>query len=74
MYRTDKNGKTVTIWDEAKGVGLRFTEGEAMQRYTSSVVLENKKLAETEQGLAVMNNTVEELTSFAASNYPKEFE
>ena len=84
QYRIEQNGDTVTIWydheHEGKGdispcVGLRFTQGDTLQRYTSEIVL-------TDLGLFYMNlngaewlsNLSNALTDYAAERFPYEFE
>jgi hypothetical protein len=71
-YRKEQSGSLITLWNDKKGVGLQFKEGEPLQRYTSSVVLADKTLTSTEAGLAIMNKAAGELMEHAARLYPKE--
>ena len=83
-YRIEQNGETVTIWydhtNETTGencpcVGLRFTQGETLQRYTSEIVLTDLGLFYTNlRGAEWMSEISNALTDYAAQQYPKEFE
>lgn len=72
-YRIDKNGSTVTIWDDKSGIGLQFTEGKSLQRYTSSAVTSDRTITRTEEGIGRLNDTVSRLTDYATELYPNEF-
>lgn len=71
-YRTEKNGSLVTIWNDTDGIGLQFTEGDTLQRYTSSIVLKGYSLS-TEEAVRHLNEVQSELTEYASTLYPKEF-
>ena len=38
-YKIERDGGEVTVWVEAAAMGVRFTEGETMQRYLCGIVL-----------------------------------
>lgn len=73
QYRIEKEGDKVTVWDDARGVGLRFIEGDTLQRYTSELILKDTEEWEEVDAdtLTAISNT---LTDYAAERYPKEFE
>lgn len=71
-YRVEKDGSKVTIWSDADGIGLQFTAGDSLQRYTSSLVLKGYSLS-TEAAVKHLNEVQEQLTEYAATLYPKEF-
>ena len=71
--RKEQNGQNVTLWDDTHGVGLQFTEGESLQRYTSAIVYTDEAIADTEEKVALLARLTEEITEEAAKLYPKEF-
>lgn len=71
-YRVEKDGTKVTIWNDTDGIGLQFTEGGTLQRYTSSLVIKGYDLS-TEAAVKHLNEVQEQLTEYAATLYPKEF-
>lgn len=73
QYREEKQGKTITLWDNTEGIDLQFQEGETLQAYTSSQVIKDASLASTESGLQHLNEVTERLQEYAAQHYPKEF-
>lgn len=73
MYRTEKDGNKITIWDDGKGVGLRFTEGETLQAYQSQVIIQNPATLATAEGVEALTRVQEEITCYATQHYPKEF-
>jgi hypothetical protein len=72
-YSTEKDGKQITIWNDTERVGLRFMEGETLQRYSSQIVLADAQRTGTEEGVADVTKIREELTEYAEQHYPKEF-
>lgn len=72
-YRTEKDGNQITIWDETNEVGLRFTEGEPLQRYNAAIAVADINRVGTENGVADINQVIVELTQYAERHYPKEF-
>lgn len=83
QYRTEQNGNTVTIWydhtneqgDTCPCVGLRFTQGDTLQRYTSEIVLTDLGLFYTNlNGAEWLSGISNALTDYAAERYTKEFE
>ncbi len=69
-----KTTTEVTIWDdETEGVGLKFKIGENLQRYTSSVVISDLSLLETEHGMEIIQKAHERLIQRAEQEYPNEF-
>lgn len=83
QYRKEQDGATVTIWydqtnettgDACPCVGLRFTEGDTLQRYTSEIVLTDLGLFYTNlHGAQWLSDLSNALTEYAAQQYPKEF-
>lgn len=83
QYRKEQDGATVTIWydhaNETTGencpcVGLRFTQGDTLQRYTSEIVLTDLGLFYTNLwGAEWLSGISNALTDYAAERYPKEF-
>jgi hypothetical protein len=72
-YRIEENGDKVTVWDDGAGVGLRFTKGDTLQRYTSELVISGDWTI-TKDGLDALNAVSDALTEYAAELYPMEFE
>ena len=73
-YRIEKDGDTITIWDDSEGIGLQFKEGETLQRYNSSLVLNDFSILETESGIEHVKAISRLLNEYAAELYPLEFE
>lgn len=71
-YKIEKNGKAVTITDVSTGIGLCFTEGESLQRYTASLFVPGISIMETEDGVRRVGEISRELEEYAAGIYPKE--
>ena len=72
-YRIERDGSQVTIWNDKYGIGLRFQEGESLQRYNSAIVLINPEMAGDEAGMAIINQCQKSLTDYAAEKWPNEF-
>ena len=72
-YKIEKYGKAVTITDVSTGIGLCFTEGESLQRYTASLVVPEISIMETEDGVRRVGEISRELEEYAAGIYPREF-
>lgn len=73
ITRTDKNGALITLWNDESGIGLRFHEGETLQRYTSEIVLADLNKTTTEEGIEEINRVSALLMEEASRLYPKEF-
>lgn len=72
-YKIEKNGTTVTIIDVSTGIGLCFTDGETLQRYTASLFVPEISIMETENGVRRVGEISRELEEYAAGMFPKEF-
>lgn len=72
-YKIEKNGTVVTITDVCTGIGLCFTEGESMQRYTASLFVPDISIMETEDGVRRVGEISRELEKYAAGMFPQEF-
>lgn len=72
-YKIEKNGTAVTITDVSTGIGLCFTEGELMQRYTASLFVPEISIMETEDGVKRVGEISRELEEYAAVMFPQEF-
>lgn len=70
QYRIEQDGNQITIWDETAGVGLRFTQGETLQRYTSELIIRDWAIL---QHPATLSEISAALTDYAAERYPMEF-
>lgn len=68
-YRIEENGEKVTVWDDGAGVGLRFTKGDTLQRYTSELITTGET-----SDVATLSAISNALTDYAATLYPFEFE
>lgn len=71
--KIERDGAKVKITDVATGVGLYFTEGETMQRYTASLFVPEVSIIETEEGVRRVGEISRELEEYAAGMFPKEF-
>ena len=71
-YRIEENGDKVTVWDDGAGVGLRFTKGDTLQRYTSELVISGDWTI-PKDGWDALNAVLDALTVYAAELYPMEF-
>lgn len=69
QYRIEQDGNQITIWNDTAGVGLRFTQGETLQRYTSELITTGKTT-----DVETLSNISAVLTDYAAKRYPMEFE
>lgn len=72
-FRTERDGNRLTIWDDAEGVGLQFTEGEDMQAYTYEVIIKNVGMLSTKKGITRAADALRVLRAFAEVHYPNEF-
>ena len=72
-FRTETDGKQITIWNDTEGIGLRFTEGETLQEYKTGIVIKDTALLSTEEGVRHLTEVQAELTAYAKEHYPKEF-
>lgn len=73
LYRIERDGTTITIWDDKEGIGLQFKEGENLQRYSSSLVLKDFSILETESGIEHVKVISRLLNEYAAKIFPFEF-
>jgi len=73
LYRVERDGTTITIWDDKEGIGLQFKEGESLQRYSSSLVLNDFSILETESGIEHVKAISKLLNKYAAELFPLEF-
>lgn len=71
--RTERAQGIITLWHDESGVGIRFSEGESLQRYNSQIVLADIDKATTEKGVEEISKVSELLTEEAAALYPMEF-
>lgn len=71
--KIERDGVKVTVIDVATGIGLCFTEGESLQRYTSSLYVPDTKILHTEDGVRRLGEISRELEVYAAEKFPKEF-
>lgn len=72
QYRKEQDQKDeslVTVWNDEEGIGLRFHQGQALQRYLSDIVIKEG----TSPTVETLSKVGEELTDYAASLYPTEF-
>lgn len=73
-FKEEKTGSQITIWDDEKRVGLKFTEGERLQAYTAELIVdEPERFCQTEEGIKTLSDISDELTEYATKKYPKEF-
>ena len=73
LYRVERDGTTITIWDDKEGIGLQFKEGETLQRYNGSIVMKDPSILETESGVEHVKIISRLLNEYAAELYPFEF-
>lgn len=72
QYKTEKKDGFVYVW-HASGIGLRFREGETLQRYLSEIIVPND-FTLSESGLDRVGIVADELREEAAKLFPREFE
>jgi len=68
QYRTEQDGNKITVWDDMVGVGLRFTQGDTLQRYTSELITTGETT-----DVATLSDISNALTDYAAQLFPYEF-
>ena len=68
QYRTEQDGDKITVWDDTVGVGLRFTQGDTLQRYTSELIITDETT-----DVATLSEISNALTDYAAQLFPYEF-
>lgn len=83
LYRIEEKGDQITVWfdhehdnkdDRCPCVGLRFTKGDPLQRYTSVLVLTDLgQFYLNQNGIEWLNDLCNALTDYAATLYPFEF-
>ena len=71
-YKVKFDGGEVTVWDEAAGIGLRFYEGETMQRYTCAIVLAQWKELRP-RDLERINSVSDKIIEYCTERWPHEF-
>lgn len=72
-YKIERNFGEITVWDEKAAVGVRFNEGETMQRYMCGIVLppwKNLKPKDLDRISRVSN----EIIKYCQDRWPHEFE
>lgn len=72
-YKIEKNGTAVTVTDVSTGIGLCFSEGKSLQRYTASLYVPDTSIMQTEEGVRVVGEISQELEAYAAEKFPDEF-
>lgn len=72
-YKIEKNGTTVTITDVTSGIGLCFTEGKSLQRYTASIYVPDTSIMQTEEGVRIVGEISQELEAYSSEKFPEEF-
>lgn len=75
-YRIEKKDSHTILWDEESGVGLQFTEGERLQRYSAAIVMDEAQIQERlSTGLGVIQTAdlAARLKDEAEKLYPMEF-
>lgn len=73
IYRTEKNGSTITLWDDAQGIGLQFTGGEPFAGLNASLVVKNPETLQTEEGVKNLSEVSNALHAYAQTHFPEEF-
>lgn len=73
-YRTEEKDGLITIWDDAKGIGLQFKQGEPLQLYTCSILIAVQKNLDTPNRFEEVQRIADKLIAYATENYPNEFE
>lgn len=68
-----QNGGLITLWDTETGIGLQFHKGDNLSRYTSSIVIRDPSILETEEGVAKVSEVSSSLMEQAEAIYPLEF-
>ncbi|MBQ9466042.1 MAG: hypothetical protein IJU62_03585 [Muribaculaceae bacterium] len=70
--KIERDGVEITVWAEGAAVGVRFTEGETMQRYLCGIVmpsLDEMHAADFESIIGVS----EAIVAWCAERWPHEF-
>ena len=71
-YKIDRDGGEVTVWAEGAGVGVRFTEGETMQRYLCGIVLQASEELHAVD-LERIGGVHKAIVAWCAERWPREF-
>lgn len=71
--KIEKDGSKITVIDADTGIGLCFTEGKSLQRYTASLYVPDVSIMQTEEGVRRVSEISQELEAYAADKFPEEF-
>lgn len=71
QYRIEQDGNKITVWDDTAGVGLCFTQGDTLQRYTSELIIRDWAILQHPDTLSEISAA---LTGYTAERFPMEFE
>lgn len=71
--RTERAQGTITLWHDESGIGLRFKEGESLQRYLCQIILAEVDNADLRQSVEELSRISQLLTEEADALYPMEF-
>lgn len=72
-YRTETANGIITLWNDAAGVGLRFTQGDPLAGYNAEAIVTDSAIMQSAAGVELVSKAVEDLTAQAEIDYPNEF-
>jgi hypothetical protein len=71
-YTITEEGGAITIQDDARRVALQFDAGDTMARYNCRLLVVPDDMA-TPEGVAMVTETADRLTEYAATRWPDLF-
>ena len=72
-FKVEETESTITITDETEGIGIRFDKGDRLAQYRLKVVVDDRNILTTDEGMRRLDETRRRILSFARENYPREF-
>lgn len=72
-FKVEETESTITITDETEGIGIRFKKGDRLAQYRLNVVVDDRNILTTDEGMRRLDETRKRILSFAREEYPQEF-
>ncbi len=72
-FRVEETTKTRTIWDDSVGMGINFEKGDKLARHRFTMIVPDRTILTTTDGMCLLDITRERLLRFAEERFPVEF-